>query len=53
MIYGVEAAGEGEQRRVRNALMGYPIVPADDRIPRLARRFHARHRTAGVDIESY
>jgi predicted nucleic acid-binding protein len=50
LFYGVEAAGAGEQRRVRNALMGYPIVPADDRIARLAGRLHARHRTAGVDL---
>ena len=49
LFYGVEAAGAGE-RRVRNALMGYPIVPADDRIARLAGRLHARHRTAGVDL---
>ena len=49
LFYGVEAAGTGE-RRVRNALMGYPIVPADDRIARLAGRLHARHRTAGVDL---
>lgn len=50
LCYGVEAAGAGERRRVRNALMGYPIVPADDRIARLAGRLHARHRTAGVDL---
>ena len=50
LFYGVEAASSGEQRRVRNALMGYPIVPADDRIARLAGRLHARHRTAGVDL---
>jgi predicted nucleic acid-binding protein len=45
LFYGVEAAGVGEQRRVRNALMGYPVVPADDRIARLAGRLHARYRT--------
>jgi len=50
LFYGVEAAGSGEQRRVRNALMGYPVVPADDRIARLAGRLHARHRDAGVDL---
>ena len=50
LFYGVEAAGESERRRVRNALMGYPIVPADDRIARVAGRLHARHRAAGVDL---
>lgn len=50
LFYGVEASGAGEQRRVRNALMGYPVVPADDRIARLAGRLYARHRGDGVDL---
>jgi predicted nucleic acid-binding protein len=50
LFYGVEAAGLGEQRRVQNALMGYPVVPADDRIAGLAGRLNARHSSAGVDL---
>ena len=50
LSYGVEAAAVGDQRRVENALMGYPIVAADDRIAGLAGRLHARHRADGVDL---
>jgi len=50
LFYGVEAADAGERRRVRNALMGYAVVPADDRISRLAGRLYARHREDGVDL---
>lgn len=50
LFYGVEAAGLGEQRRIQNALMGYPVVPADGRIAGLAGPLHARNRYGGVDL---
>lgn len=50
LFYGVEAGGAGEIRDVRNALMGYIVAPADDRIARLAGRLHARHSGTGVDL---
>lgn len=50
LFYGVEAAGVEERREVQNALMGYPIVPADERIARTAGRLYARYREEGVDL---
>lgn len=50
LFYGVEAAGVSERRQVRNAVMGYPVVPADDRIARLAGRLYGRYREEGIDL---
>lgn len=48
LYYGAEAVGEEERRKVENALTGYEIVAADERIGRLAGRLHARH--SGVEL---